>query len=148
MVDYVGKFERVVTVVLRMMLVVVVALSIADLAWVLVRDMLTPPFALLDVEELLDVFGLFLLVLIGVELLETLKVYVRDREIRSEAIIAVALIALARKIVTLEVKAVSGVSLLGIAALMVALGVTYYLIRHTHGRGPKWPAAERERSQR
>jgi uncharacterized membrane protein (DUF373 family) len=129
MADYVKRFERLMTSVLIGMMSVVVVLSVADLAWLLIRDMVSPPLALLDVDELLDVFGMFLLVLIGIELLDTLQIYVRERELRAEVILLVAIIALARKIVTLDVKAIPGVSLLGIAAMIVALGFTYSLLR-------------------
>jgi len=132
--DYVKTFERLITTVLIVMMALVVALAIVDLAWVLIKDIISPPLVLLDVDELLDVFGVFLLVLIGIELLETLKAYVRERVIRAEVIILVATIALARKIIILDMKAMPSVSLLGIAAIIVALGVTYYLIRKTHTR--------------
>jgi len=130
--DYVKTFERLITTVLIVMMALVVVLAIVDLAWVLIKDIISPPLVLLDVDELLDVFGVFLLVLIGIELLETLRAYVRERVIRAEVIILVATIALARKIITLDVKAVPSVSLLGMAAIIVALGVSYYLIRRTH----------------
>jgi len=122
----------------------VVVLSVVDLAWVLIKDIISPPLVLLDVDELLDIFGVFLLVLIGIELLETLKAYVREREIRAEVIILVAMIALARKIVTLDVKAVPSVSLLGIAAIIVALAIAYYIIRQTHSRATRSPRASED----
>lgn len=134
MVDYVKKFERVMTTVLMGLMAIVVVLAIADLGWVLIKDIISPPLVLLDVDELLDVFGMFLLVLIGIELLETLKAYVREREVRAEVIILVAMIALARKIITLDLKAVPSVSLLGIAAIIVGLGITYYLVRRMRSR--------------
>ncbi len=144
MADYLKKFERVITTLLIAMMAVVVVLAVADLGWVLLQDILSPPRVLLDVDELLDVFGVFLLVLIGIELLETIKAYVREREIRAEVIILVAIIALARKIVTLDVKAVPGVSLVGIAAITIALGVAYYLIRQTHSPAPRRPRPPEE----
>ena len=142
MVDYVKKFERVMTTLLLTMMAVVVVLAVADLAWLLITDIISPPLVLLDVDELLDVFGAFLLVLVGIELLETLKAYAREREIRAEVILLVAMIALARKIITLDVEAVSSVSLLGIAAIIVALGIAYYLIRQTHVRATRSPRAQ------
>lgn len=134
MADYVKKFERVMTTLLIGMMAAVVVLSIAELGWVLLKDILSPPLLLLDVDELLDVFGMFLLVLIGIELLETLKAYVRESEVRAEVIMLVAMIALARKIIILDVKVVPSASLLGIAAIFTALGITYALIRRTHAR--------------
>ena len=141
MVDFVKKFERLMMTLLIAMMAVVVLLSVADLAWVLIKDILSPPLVLLDTDELLEVFGVFLLVLIGIELLETLKAYVREREIHAEVIILVAMIALARKIITLDVKAMPSVSLLGIAAIIVALGIAYHLIRQTHSRATRSPRA-------
>ena len=138
------KFERVMTTVLIGMMAVVVVLSVVDLGWVLIKDIISPPVVLLDVDELLDIFGVFLLVLIGIELLETLKAYVREREIRAEVIILVAMIALARKIITLDVKTVPSVSLLGIAGIIVALAIAYYLIRLTHNRAGRSPRAPGE----
>lgn len=144
MPEYVKKFEHVMTTLLIVMMAVVVALSIADLGWVLVKDLLSPPVVLLDVDELLEVFGMFLLVLIGIELLETLKTYVRESEVRAEVIMLVAMIALARKIITLDVKDVPSASLLGIAAIFAALGITYYLIRRSHDRGARAPQSSGE----
>ena len=140
LVDHVKRFEHVVTRVLIVMMGFVIVLAVIDLVWILIKDLLSPPFALLDIGELLDVFGLFLLVLIGIELLETLKAYVRERVIRAEVVILVAVIALARKIVTLDVKDVSSASLAGIAAIFIALGLTYFLIRRNHDRGEARPA--------
>lgn len=133
-VDYVKKFELVMTTLLLAMMAVIVVLSITDLAWLLIKDILSPPLILLDVDELLDIFGAFLLVLIGIELLETLKAYQHEREIRTEDILLVAMIALARKIIILDLKAVPSISLLGIAAIIVSLGITYYIIRQTRNR--------------
>lgn len=127
-------FERAIVLVLMVMMVGVVVLAVAELAWVLVRDLRSPPVAFLDPDELLDVFGAFLLVLIGIELLETLRAYVRERVIRAEVILLVALIALARKIIILEVKATPGSVLLGIAAIVVALGIAYSILRRAHDR--------------
>jgi uncharacterized membrane protein (DUF373 family) len=138
--DYVKRFEHVVTRVLIVMMGFVIVLAVVDLAWILVKDVLSPPFALLDIDELLEVFGLFLLVLIGIELLETLKSYLRERVIHAEVVILVGVIALARKVVTLDVTDVSSASLVGTAAIVIALGITYFLIRRSHERAEAWPA--------
>ncbi|HCT71914.1 MAG TPA: hypothetical protein DF409_13985 [Bacteroidales bacterium] len=84
---------------------------------------------LIDLDALMDLFGLFLLVLIGIELLDTIKIYLRDNVVHVEVVVLVAIIALARKVVVLKVEELSGDLILGIAGLIVALGVTYYLIK-------------------
>lgn len=126
------KFENLVTHILMMMMVVLVAIAVADLGVLLVKDILSAPMGLLDADELLELFGFFLLVLIGIELLETLKAYVREKQIRAEVIMLVALIAVSRKIIILDVRQVPSETLIGIAALIVALGITYFLMRRSH----------------
>ncbi len=107
----------------------VVLLATIELGWILAKDVLTAPVFLLEIEELLELFGQFLLVLIGIELLHSMKVYVERREVHLEAVLAVALIAVARKIVVLDPKEMPEGALLGIAALMLALALGYYMAR-------------------
>ena len=64
-----------INVALLVMLALVVLLATIDLSWIILKGVLTPPVFLLDVEELLELFGAFLLVLIGVELLGTIKTF-------------------------------------------------------------------------
>jgi uncharacterized membrane protein (DUF373 family) len=130
--QYLQKFERLITWILIAMMAVVVALSVVDLAWLLIKDIISPPILLLDADELLELFGFFLLIMIGIELLETLRTYVHKREIRTEVIILVALIALGRKVVIIDVKGAEDISLLGIAAMILALAISFYLIKRTH----------------
>jgi uncharacterized membrane protein (DUF373 family) len=70
---YLEKVERLVVSSLLVMMVSVVFLSTVELGWIIIKDIITPPAFLLEINELLDIFGMFLLVLIGVELLETVK---------------------------------------------------------------------------
>jgi uncharacterized membrane protein (DUF373 family) len=74
-------------------------------------------------------FGGILLVLIGLELLETVRAYLQDHHVRLEVVLIVALIALGRHILELNLEALNGVTLIGIAALMLALTGGYFLIR-------------------
>ena len=132
MLPILRKFESLITRILLVMMAGVVLLATVELGWLLVKDVMTPPVFLLEIEELLDLFGQFLLVLIGIELLHSMKVYVERREIHLEAVLVVAVIAIARKIVVLDPKEQSEATLLGIAAIMLALTLGYYLVRRTH----------------
>lgn len=132
MLPILHKFESAITRVLLVMMAGVVLLATVELGWILVKDVLTPPPFLLEIEELLELFGQFLLVLIGIELLHSMKVYVESREIHLEAVLAVAVIAVARKIVVVDPKELPEGALLGIAAVMLALTLGYYLVRRTH----------------
>jgi len=136
MFKYIKKFEQVVSTVLIVLMSFVVVLAIADLIWLLIKDAITPPILLLDTGELLEIFSMFLLVLIGVELIETLKAYVQHSKIRAEVIIHVAIIALGRKIIGLDLKEVSYESMIGIAAMIVSLTLASYMIHRSKNNLP------------
>lgn len=116
---------------IMVLLTVVVILSTAHLGWLIAEEIWKPPRFLIPVQGLMDIFGYFLLVLIGVELLETLKMYLKRDIIQISVVIEVALIAMARKVITEEPESVSPYTLFGIAALILALAIAFYLERHS-----------------
>jgi uncharacterized membrane protein (DUF373 family) len=64
-----------------------------------------------------------------VELLETLKAYLKKDVIHIRVVLEVALIAMARKVIIEEPNTVPGLTLLGIAALILALGIAFHVER-------------------
>jgi uncharacterized membrane protein (DUF373 family) len=131
-----GLFQRVVKVMIRILMVmmgIVLALSIVDLGWFIIKDVSAPPYLLLSVDQLLELFGLFMLVLIGIELLETImKTYLNNDHPHVEVVLAVAIIAIARKVIVLDTKETDGLGLLGIAGIILALTAGYFLVKRTH----------------
>ena len=125
---YIEKVERVIVILLLIMMVLVVFLATVDLGWIVIKDLISPPIILLDVNELLDVFGMFLLVLIGVELLETVKMYFDKKTMHVEVVFTVAMIAIARKVIILNIKDVSSLTLIGIGVIILSLSTGYYLL--------------------
>ena len=120
------------------MLVVVVLLSTLHLGVLIAHEAWAPPRFLIRVQGLLEIFGYFLLVLIGVELLETLKAYLKKDAIHVRVVIEVALIAMARKVIIEEPNVVPSLTLLGIAAVILALAIAFYFERQS----PKHPTRE------
>lgn len=125
----IGRVQKLAVIALVGMLVVVVVLSTAHLGVLIAQEIWKPPRWLIPVQGLLDIFGYFLLVLIGIELLETLKAYVRKDIIHVRVVLEVALIAMARKVIIEEPNTVSSLTLLGIAALILALAIASYFER-------------------
>jgi uncharacterized membrane protein (DUF373 family) len=142
MLLFLKKIERVVVSALLIMMVITVLLATIEVGWILIKDMITEPMFLLEVEELLDIFGLFLLVLIGIELMETLKVYLTERAVHVEVVFTVALIAVARKVIILDVKELPGVTLFAIAAIIVAMSLGYFLLKYLPRHEKGGPSAE------
>lgn len=134
-----STFEDFVVMSLILMMAAMLLLATVDLGWIILKDIITPPIIILDIEELLDIFGLFLLVLIGLELLDTIKTYMLEHVMRVRVVFTVALIALARKIIILDVKKTPSLTLLGIAATILALSVGYFFVNRgeRHGKVEK-----------
>lgn len=126
-----ARIQRSTIIVLAVMLVVVVILSTAHLGVLIGEEIWHAPRFLIPVEGLLDIFGYFLLVLIGVELLETLRAYLKQDVIHVRVVLEVALIAMARKAIIQEPAAATGASLFGTAALILALAIAFYFERQT-----------------
>jgi uncharacterized membrane protein (DUF373 family) len=93
------------------------------------RRNLGAPEALIPVQGLLEIFVFVPLVLIGVELLETLKAYVKKDAIHIRVVLQVAQIAMARKVILEEPNAVASLTLYGIAARILALGMAFFFER-------------------
>ena len=77
----------------------------------------------------MEVLGYFMMVLIGLELLETIKNYLTQHALHVEVVLLVAMIAVARKVIILNMKDTSAESMIGIAVLLFSLSGSYYLIK-------------------
>lgn len=143
MIEIIKKFERMIILSLVVMMALVLLLATLELGWIIAKDIFSPPVLLLEINELLEIFGLFMLVLIGIELLETIvKTYLHQSSDHARIVMAVAIIAVARKVIILDVKEASGPMLLGLAAVLFALCGGYFLIRCKGGRIDGKRAAE------
>ena len=125
------KFERAVILSLIFMMIIVILISTVELAYIIVKDIISPPVFWLEINQLLDIFGFFLLILIGVELLETIKAYLAEKVVHSEIVLEVALIAITRKVIILDVKEYSGLAVMGIAALIISIAVAFYILKRS-----------------
>ena len=135
MFRYLEKFEEIISRALLVMMAAVVLLTTIELGWILVKDVLTPPVFLLEIDEILELFGLFLLVLIGIELMHSVKIFIKRREIHLQAMLVVALVAVARKVIVLEPKELDPEAVLGLAGMALALTIGYYLVRRAGQEG-------------
>jgi len=115
-----------------LVLMIVLALGAVELAAAGIREILTPPIFLLDVTELTGIFSIVLILIIGLELVESIEIaYSSDANIYLLArhIILIAVIAIGRKVIILDVTHLEPLTLFGIAAILLALSVGYYLLK-------------------
>ena len=123
------KFERFIVLALLILMMIALLASTIELAIILGEQLLAPPMLLLDIKEMLTVFGFLLMVLIGLELVESIKIYLEQDVFRVEVVILVSIIAVTRKIIIIDYDSVSYQMVLSLAALMVALSAGFFLVK-------------------
>ena len=120
---------RVAVKVLAILMVMVIFWSIADVVYVLYEKLKTPPYFLLDVSDILETFAAFMAVLIAIEIFTNIRLYLGTNIIPVQLVIATALMAVARKVIVLDLKEVTAEHIVGIALVTIALGVSYWLVQ-------------------
>lgn len=136
MLQRISQFQKGLYLVLLGLLGLVIVASVLDLAFIVITSLLDAPFPLLEHREILSIFSLFLLVLIGIEFFETILAFLHENVIHVEIIIMVAVIAAARKVIILDTHETGDLHLIGLSLLIVSLGVSYYLIRRSNVQFP------------
>lgn len=89
---------------------------------------------LLNNNGLMRIFDFFLIVLIGFELFETVKLYLDESVFHGEVILMVSLIAIARKVIILDYSKEDPMTIFGIVSIITAVYVGYFLIKKTMAR--------------
>ena len=106
----------------------VILWGIVDVVWVLYKDLIKPPVFLLNISDILELFGAFMAVLIAIEIFINIVMYLRDDVIHVKLVMATALMATARKIIVLDYTNLSFEYIFASAAVMMALSTGYWLI--------------------
>ncbi|MGV2827397.1 phosphate-starvation-inducible PsiE family protein [Myxosarcina sp. GI1(2024)] len=120
--------ENIVAKVLSLALSVVILVATFDLIVVLAKDVIQDPMGFYT-ESLIELFGLFLNILIALELLENTTAYLKKHIVQVELVIVTSLIAIARKIIIFDFQKYSSTELAALGIAILALAVSYWLIK-------------------
>ena len=88
------------------------------------------PYFLVDVTTLFEVFNLILVLAVGYELMKSLIIIISSDTILTVPIIQITIIAVSNKIITLDIKQTNVNILIGLALLIAALGLAYFLMKY------------------
>ncbi len=129
-------FEVLIILALQFLTIIMIAVSTVVLFVLAIATIRDDVLHISSVEELLtrvqrSIAGI-LVVVMGLEVLETLKVYLRDHYVRLEVILIVAVIAVSRQVIEIDFDHAGGMLLGGLSALIASLTLGYYLVRRTH----------------
>lgn len=129
MLNLLKKIERIIIGGILFVMAIILILAFIDIVFVIQQKILAPPVFFVSASDLMGLLSLFLVLLIGLELLETVKAYLKDDIVHVEFIILVAIIAIARKVIIWDFNKYSIGELLSLSGMMLVLGITYFLIK-------------------
>ncbi|QFU75209.1 hypothetical protein EY643_05835 [Halioglobus maricola] len=122
---------RVAVKFLSILMALVILWGVADVIWVLYSRLSSPPYGLLQVADIFQVFGAFMVVLIAIEIFINIRLYLGTNTLPIKLVLATALMAIARKVIVLDINTVDAIYVFAIAAVVLALGVSYWLVGKT-----------------
>ncbi|MDZ8109442.1 MAG: phosphate-starvation-inducible PsiE family protein [Nostoc sp. DedQUE12a] len=127
------NIEVLVSKVLSILMVVVILVAIGDLGVFIFKELFTAPYGKFN-TTLYKLFGLFLNILIALEILENITAYLRKHVFQVELVIVTSLIAVARKIIILDLEKIGGIDIIGLGIAILALSISYLIIRFSSSR--------------
>jgi uncharacterized membrane protein (DUF373 family) len=133
-----------------MVLTALIAVTIVFSIWHLAINVLTAvignTFDPTNYEVFQSVFGMIFTVIIALEFKRSLLVLAERREsiVQVRAVILIALLAVVRKLIILDLKHTEALQLLALAAAILALGGVYWLVRDRDQRDSTPHAAKRK----
>ena len=114
--------------VLSLLMVVVILWSVADVIYTLYIKSQHPTLLFNDIDEILAIFGTFLVVLIAIEIFLNIILYLKKDMGHLRLVMATAMMAIARKVIILDYDKVPDWHLFGMGALILALGCAYWFV--------------------
>ena len=132
---FTAKFESVIVKMLLLMLMVVILLGALGLLALIVRTLIgrsqsSDGFEMKFTLPLLhEMFSGFLMILIGLELMKTIVMYFDKHVVHVEVVLSVALIAIARHVIDMDLLHSPPLSLIGTGVIVIALAIGYYYFK-------------------
>jgi uncharacterized membrane protein (DUF373 family) len=131
--NLIHKFEIAVFYILSGIIVLYIAVEIIELVYqfgkALIERSDTSSRLLITKEQTAQVLPVFFNILIAVELIDTFNVYIKKHQIKVQSILLIGLIAIGRKLLVLDIGHADGLSNIGLASIIIALALGYYLVK-------------------
>ena len=122
------RIIRICVKLLAVLMVLVIIWGIGDVLYVLYERLYKAPILLLNINDIFETFGAFMAVLIAIEIFINIRLYLGTDVFPVQLVIATALMAAARKVIVLDLDKITPPYIAAIAGVVLALGITFWLI--------------------
>lgn len=116
---------------LALLMTILILCGVLDVGYVMFKIMVSPPYRIFNLEDVLSTLGSFLIVLIAIEIFLNIIMYFRKDASHIKLVIATALMAISRKVIILDYEHASYWQVFSMASLIIALGVAYWCCKGT-----------------
>src|SRR6476646_4508435 len=126
------RFEQVVILILTGLIAIVVVFAVWNLALKIFHAILAPQgFDPTEYSVFQAIFGAIFTVIIALEFKRSLLVVAQRQEsiVQVRTVILIALLAIVRKVIILDLASTEALQLFALAAAILALGAVYWLVR-------------------
>lgn len=131
------KIQIAIAKVLSILMIIIILVAVGDLIIFLLQYMIAEPGEFIT-TRLFKIFGLFLNILISMEILENITAYMKKHTVQVELVIVTSLVAVARKIIIFDLEKYSEFALMGLAVAIFALSISYWIVRSLNSRPRGW----------
>ncbi len=131
--ELIEGIEVIVSKILSLAMIAVIIFAVFDLIVFVSQQLFFTTHPLFK-DTLFEIFGLFLNILIALEILENITAYLRRHVFQVELVIATSLIAVARKIIIFDIDKKTGEDLIGLAFAIFSLSISFWIIRSRKNR--------------
>lgn len=122
---------------MAVLMVFVILMGVIDVGWTLYQRLISPPFLILTITDMLATFGAFLAVLIAIEIFINITVYLREDVIHVKIVMATALMAIARKVIIMDHEAADPLYIFAIGVVILSMSIGYWLIHRLPSKNHK-----------
>ena len=126
------RFEQVVILILTGLIAIVIVFAVWNLGLKIFHAVLSPQnFDPTDYSVFQAIFGAIFTVIIALEFKRSLLVVAQRQEsiVQVRTVILIALLAIVRKVIILDLASTEALQLFALAATILALGAVYWLVR-------------------
>jgi len=127
-IDLAHRIIRYAVKALAFLMIFVILWGILDVTWVLFNKLSTPPYFLLNINDILATFGAFMAVLIAIEIFMNIVMYLESEVIHVRLVLDTAVMAAARKVIVLDFKQMTFTEVFSLGAIIAALGLCYFFV--------------------
>jgi uncharacterized membrane protein (DUF373 family) len=114
--------------VLAVLMVFTILWGVVDVVYILYQQLLAPTFTTFSIRDIVPIFGSSLAPIVAMAIFVNITLYIRKDVIHVKLVMATALMAMARKVIIFDFKEITPPYVFATAAVVLALGITYWLI--------------------